>query len=274
MFFLKCARGRERRGGDVGCGWAVATELVFVIGKSGSGKPLNESRPANDGDAHRDVATLESSRAARPGDTFEVLSIGSLVGRYLVVERLGAGAMGVVYAAYDPRLDRKVALKLLRPRPGDGDMALRQERLVREAKAIAKLSHPNIVGIFDVGVHEGNVFLAMEYLAGGTLKRWASAEKRPWREVIKIFIDVGRGLAAAHAEGLIHRDFKPENVLVDKNGVAKVADFGLVRLAADAFDAPTGETSDFSSREIEPADLTRTGALLGTPAYMAPEQFL
>ena len=155
------------------------------------------------------------------------------VGRYLVVERLGAGAMGVVYAAYDPELDRKIALKLLRPQQGEGDQARRQARLVREAKAIAKLSHPNVVGIFDVGVHDGQVFMAMEYLAGGTLRDWMAAKKRPWREIVKMFIEVGHGLAGAHAEGLIHRDFKPDNVLLDKNGVPKVVDFGLVRLSAD-----------------------------------------
>src|SRR3954471_16567210 len=117
-------------------------------------------------------ATLESAPGAHAEGSdpdLDLLSRGSTVGRYLVLERLGAGAMGVVYAAYDPELDRKIALKLLRPQTGAGDRERRQARMVREAKAIAKLSHPNVVGIFDVGVHDGQVFMAMEYLAGGTL---------------------------------------------------------------------------------------------------------
>jgi formylglycine-generating enzyme required for sulfatase activity len=218
-------------------------------------------------------------------DDLDILPRGSTIGRYLVLERLGAGAMGVVYAAYDPELDRKIALKLLRPRTGEGDQERRQARMVREAKAIAKLSHPNVVGIFDVGVHEGKVFMAMEYLAGGTLTDWMAAKKRPWRDTVKMFIEVGHGLAGAHVEGLIHRDFKPDNVLLDKNGVPKVVDFGLVRLSVGAADlTESGATVTESSGRIEAQPpsppvfaaetaLTRTGALTGTPAYMAFEQF-
>jgi tRNA A-37 threonylcarbamoyl transferase component Bud32/tetratricopeptide (TPR) repeat protein len=218
---------------------------------------------------------------------FELLARGSTVGRYLVLERLGAGAMGVVYAAYDPELDRKIALKLLRPQESDGDQERRQARMVREAKAIAKVSHPNVVSIFDVGVHHGHVFMAMEHLAGGTLREWTAHQKPAWRDVIKTYVQVGHGLGAAHAERLIHRDFKPDNVLLDKNGVPKVVDFGLVRLAAaassDSSDSgvtfnqkatATGELApELRSLAAGPAALTRTGALTGTPAYMAPEQF-
>jgi serine/threonine protein kinase/formylglycine-generating enzyme required for sulfatase activity len=223
------------------------------------------------------IASSLPAPKSRPLGLFDP---GAPIGRYTVLSLVGQGGMGNVYGAYDPQLDRKIALKLLRPRFGEGDLALDQERLVREAKAIAKLSHPNIVAIFDVGVHEGNVFLAMEYLGGGTLNQWVTAEKRPWREVVKMFIEVGRGLAAAHAEGLIHRDFKPDNVLIDKNGVAKVVDFGLVRMADSVDPSAMGATDLARSDEFEPpksgarAGLTRTGALLGTPAYMAPEQFL
>jgi formylglycine-generating enzyme required for sulfatase activity len=217
--------------------------------------------------------------AASEGDA-DVLAVGAKVGRYLVVERLGAGAMGVVYAAYDPKLDRKVALKLLRPRAG-GDRARRTARLEREAQGLAKLSHPNVVGIFDVGVHDEQVFLAMEFLGGGTLRAWLETV-RPWREVLAMFTAVGRGLAAAHAEGLIHRDFKPDNVLLDKAGNPKVVDFGLVRLTrmGDASEgdsgegaAPDAEDDDVAASGGAPA-LTRTGAMTGTPAYMAAEQFL
>ena len=115
--------------------------------------------------------------AGTADDDLDLLARGTTVGRYLVLERLGAGAMGVVYAAYDPELDRKVAIKLLRPHEGRGDPSRRQARLVREAKAMAKLSHANVGGIFDVGVHEGQVFLAMEYLRGGTLREWLAGEE-------------------------------------------------------------------------------------------------
>jgi formylglycine-generating enzyme required for sulfatase activity len=229
-----------------------------------------------------------TTHESAPGDSqisdpdLEVLERGSTLGRYLVLERLGAGAMGVVYAAYDPELDRKVAIKILRP-AGGGDQERRRARLVREAKAIAKVSHPNVVGIFDVGVHQGRVFLAMEHLAGGTLGDWMAAAKRPWRETVRMFTQIAAGLAAAHAEGLIHRDFKPDNVLLDKSGKPKVVDFGLVRLTTELAltesTNPDGapereETPPSTTTEQTPQALTRTGALTGTPAYMAPEQFL
>jgi serine/threonine protein kinase len=200
---------------------------------------------------------------AGEGADEDVLAKGSSVGRYTVLERLGAGGMGVVYAAYDPELDRKIALKFLRVQEGsEAEKAHRQERLVREAKAIAKLSHPNVVGIFEIGVHEGRVFLAMEFLGGGTLRDWMNAKKRPWREIVKMFIEVGQGLAAAHAEGLIHRDFKPDNVLIDKAGKPKVADFGLVRLRSTEDDAsgPVEEEAPLEVSQAAPVPLTRTGA--------------
>jgi serine/threonine protein kinase/tetratricopeptide (TPR) repeat protein len=209
----------------------------------------------------------------------DVFARGSSVGRYIVLDRLGAGAMGIVYAAYDPELDRKIALKLLRAQTTAGDQARRQARMVREAKAIAKVSHPNVVAIFDVGVHQGQVFMAMEHLAGGTLRAWMTAKKRSWREIVAMFVEVGRGLAGAHAEGLIHRDFKPDNVLLDKNGTPKVVDFGLVRLSAieDMSESGAVRADEGAPRPAaRPSDegaLTRTGALTGTPAYMAPEQF-
>jgi tRNA A-37 threonylcarbamoyl transferase component Bud32/tetratricopeptide (TPR) repeat protein len=231
-------------------------------------------------------STHESDGAdgAKPTATsIDALKKGDTLGRYLVLEQLGAGAMGVVYAAYDPELDRKIAIKVLRPHEGKGDRTRRQERLVREAKAMAKLSHPNVGSIYDVGVHGDQVFLAMEFLSGGTLRDWITAKKRPWREAVKMFIEVGKGLAGAHAEGLIHRDFKPDNVLLDKNGVPKVVDFGLVRLNSAALDQSSTGSVDSTAEEDEvalplaetaEAALTRTGALTGTPAYMAPEQFL
>ncbi len=233
-----------------------------------------------------EISTHESGDGAggSGGGGDDGLKKGDTLGRYLVLEQLGAGAMGVVYAAYDPELDRKIAIKILRPQEGKGDKTRRQERLVREAKAMAKLSHPNVGAIYDVGVHGDQVFLAMEFLSGGTLRAWMAKKKRPWREVVDMFIQVGKGLAGAHAEGLIHRDFKPDNVLLDKNDVPKVVDFGLVRLTGAALDRSTAGSMDaITDEEVVAlplaqtalaANLTRTGALTGTPAYMAPEQFL
>jgi tRNA A-37 threonylcarbamoyl transferase component Bud32/tetratricopeptide (TPR) repeat protein len=228
--------------------------------------------------------TGEDGPVAAIVDDPDVLARGSAVGRYVVLEKLGAGAMGVVYAAFDPELDRRIALKILRPQDDATDRVRRQARLVREAKAIAKVSHSNVVAIHDVGVHDGQVFMAMEHLAGGTLRDWMEAEKRPWREVVRMFRAIGEGLAGAHVEGLVHRDFKPDNVLLDKNGVPKVVDFGLVRLSAavteltssDVFAETVDARAPAQAPPVAPAGpaaLTRTGALTGTPAYMAPEQF-
>jgi serine/threonine protein kinase/formylglycine-generating enzyme required for sulfatase activity len=252
-----------------------------------SGGRLNAGAPGSDTlSADAAPSTHDSGDAAPSSATvgdIDALTRGTAIGRYVVLEKLGAGAMGVVYAAFDPELDRRIALKLLRPQAQTADRERRQARMVREAKAIARVSHPNVVAIHDVGVHEGQVFMAMEHLPGGTLRWWMAEKKRPWREVVRMFIAIGRGLAGAHAEGLVHRDFKPDNVLLDKNGVPKVVDFGLVRLSATTTELTTtdvfAETVDADVSVIAtpaatgPAALTRTGALTGTPAYMAPEQY-
>jgi formylglycine-generating enzyme required for sulfatase activity len=212
------------------------------------------------------------------------LPAGARIGRYLILERVGSGAMGVVYGAYDPELDRRIALKLL-----GGDQAAQEEsaraRLLREAKAMARLADPNVIAVHDVGVFEGRVFLAMEFLGGGTLKSWLGAGPRGWRQVLEVFVAAGRGLAAAHAAGLVHRDFKPDNVLLDREGRPRVGDFGLARDADAAGDQ--GDGAGRAQAALAPASLTgaeaagqrlatltRTGAIMGTPAYMAPEQVL
>jgi formylglycine-generating enzyme required for sulfatase activity len=210
------------------------------------------------------------------------LDTGAQLGRYVIVERVGTGAMGVVYGAYDPQLDRKIALKLIKPGPGVKDTA--RARLLREAKAIARLQHPNVVAVHDVGVIDEQVFLAMEFVAGGTIKSWVAAQPRSWREILDVFIAAGRGLAAAHAAGLVHRDFKPDNVLLDKEQRPRVVDFGIARQAGAADDEIAGETGEpqvdgtatlrDSSGKHALATLTKTGTWVGTPAYMAPEQFL
>jgi predicted Ser/Thr protein kinase len=189
------------------------------------------------------------------------------IARFPVLRRIGLGGMGVVYAAFDNELDRKVAIKLLRPGLGDDGSQLR-DRLLREAKALARLSHPAIVQVYEAGEHDGQVYLAMEFVEGVTLKRWCDAEPRSVRDVLEKFLQAGEGLAAAHAAGLVHRDFKPDNVIVGNDGRVRVLDFGLALVGADTALAIEGELERITVVDR----LTMTGAVLGTPAYMAAEQ--
>ncbi len=197
--------------------------------------------------------TQAESGAARAAD--EPLETGARIDRYLVLGRVGAGAMGVVYAAYDAKLERKVALKLLR-----GYDAADEERLLSEARRLALLAHPNVVTVHDAGRAEARLFLAMEFVEGPTLRGFAKG--RGWRDVVRVYAQAGHGLAAAHAAGLVHRDFKPDNVLVGSDGRARVADFGLARALTDA---TTGNAT--------PSQLSQSrDTVVGTPGYMAPEQ--
>ncbi|WP_395833592.1 protein kinase [Archangium violaceum] len=191
-----------------------------------------------------------------------VLSAGHRLSRYLLEDRLGEGGMGVVYAARDLVLGRTVALKLLRPGMG-GEKE--RARLVREAQAMARLAHPNVLPLFELGMEGEHIFLVMERVEGPTLATWLTEHKRPWREVLALLLQAGEGLAAAHRAGLVHRDFKPGNVLVDAEGRPRVTDFGLVR------EGERGEVGGVPSLETE-EPLTQAGAVLGTPAYMSPEQ--
>jgi serine/threonine-protein kinase len=203
------------------------------------------------------------------------LTRGVAVGRYLVLSLLGRGGMGRVYAAYDPDLDRRVAVKLLHAGWGYGDA---RRLLAREARALGKLSHPNVVQVYDVGEHDGDVFVAMELVEGEPLDRWLRRDPPPsWREVLAVFLDAARGISAAHAKGLVHRDVKPSNILRGKDGRVRVADFGLAArehedLATSAppsIAAPLAETLPApSGGDGESEEST----LVGTPLYMAPEQ--
>ncbi len=207
-------------------------------------------------------------------DVVARLREGAKLGRYVVLSRVGSGGMGVVFAAYDPELDRKVAIKVLRGASGGTgakELADQRARLLREAQAMAKLSHPNVITVHDVGTFEGQVFVAMEFIDGGTLSMWLRESKRTWREVQTVMLAAGRGLAAAHAAGLVHRDFKPDNVLMGTDGRVLVTDFGLARPAAGKTDAFAQVSSVHGTSALGLA-LTQTGALVGTPAYMAPEQ--
>ncbi|HYO66263.1 MAG TPA: serine/threonine-protein kinase [Archangium sp.] len=206
------------------------------------------------------------------------LGRGTPLDRYVVLEPLGEGGMGMVYAAYDSVLDRKVALKLLPPGELDGgpEVSSGRARLLREAQAMARLSHPNVVAIYDVHQHESQVFMAMELVDGQTLLQWEREKPRTWRELLTAYLAAGRGLAAAHAAGLVHRDFKPTNVLVGRDGRVRVTDFGLARphnAPVEQTSDATPDTSPVKAHSLLELNLTQRGAVLGTPAYMAPEQF-
>lgn len=191
----------------------------------------------------------------------------SRLGRYALLHKLAEGGMGVIYVGYDDSLHRRVAIKVLRR----GEAA--REWLLREGQALGRLSHPNVVSVHEVGEERpgGRVFLAMELIEGPTLRAWLDERPRPFADALRLFLQAGRGLSAAHRAGLVHRDFKPDNVLIGEDGRARVADFGIAALAqaaqAEAQAAPPAGVDALSS------PLTQTGVLMGTPAFMSPEQF-
>ncbi len=239
---------------------------MWGMPRSGATTPANEPSAAPSASA-----TLIDDGIERRSDD-QLLSRGQVVGRYVILERVGAGGMGVVYAAYDRDLDRRVAIKLLHSsnRP---DRTKGQSRLLREAQAMARLAHPNVVGVHEASTFQDRLFIAMEFVDGQTLGQWSKAETRSWRAVVSMMLQAGRGLAAAHQQGLVHRDFKPENVLVGHDGRARVVDFGLARSVGEmSRDEPVSQDSGLSSPDSMAIRLTETGALAGTPAYMAPEQ--
>ncbi len=231
---------------------------------------------------------------------------GTAVSRYVILYEVGAGGLGVVYAAFDPQLNRKIALKILVPKAKvrrRGARASAAARLMREAQAIARLSHPNVVNVYDVGRHGEAVFVAMEFIEGITLTRWLEQEERSLVDIRRVFARAGRGLAAAHEAGLVHRDFKPDNVLVSPDGRVRVLDFGLARAdpthasqmsalsqisqisqVSDISEIPDDEDEDleasdgvprareFADSDVLSSPLTRDDTVVGTPRYMAPEQ--
>ena len=194
------------------------------------------------------------------------LTRGGVIGRYVIIDLLGKGGMGDVYAAYDPELDRRVALKLVRDVTGDG-----REHLIAEAKTMARVSHPNVCAVHDAGSFDEGVFIAMELVDGPTLAEWRRTP-RSWREVLAVFTAAGRGLCAAHAAGIVHRDFKPGNVMIGRDDRVRVLDFGLARVGvpSGSVDSVDSETSPEPEEEASPRVVVSRA--MGTPSYMAPEQ--
>lgn len=214
----------------------------------------------------------QRQQAAIEERLFGVVPSAVRVGRFLVLEKIGRGGWGTVYAAFDEQLDRRVALKVLNVRPGDA----RSDELMHEAKALAKLSHPNVVTVHEVGTTvDDRVFMAMEFVSGGTLDEWAAKlEPGPARirKVVHALLEAARGLQAAHDAGIVHRDLKPANILVGDDGRVRLADFGMAHLSADAVDTLDPEASGGDISETQAHRGTGSG-WVGTPAYMAPEQF-
>ncbi|KIG16053.1 High-affnity carbon uptake protein Hat/HatR [Enhygromyxa salina] len=227
----------------------------------------------------------------------DAASPGTRIGRYMIVEVVGSGGVGMVYAAYDPALDRKVALKQLRRSKTIGQTEAvnqRRGRLRREAQALARLSHPNVVPVYEVATFDDQIYVVMEFVEGLTLSGWLAAEPRTWSEVVGMYVQAGRGLAAAHAADIVHRDFKPDNVRVGTDGRVRVLDFGLASPLREAEDAEgvrarLQELVDQSERSLDEDSwtdsaegsgdggsgsglVTREGQVMGTPAYMPPEQ--
>jgi tetratricopeptide (TPR) repeat protein/predicted Ser/Thr protein kinase len=236
-------------------------------GTKASGQETGDTR-----DAWQSISVSASETHPDGPRALAMVQPGTRLGHYVILERLGAGGMGVVYTAYDPRLDRRVALKLLRTSKGSDGAA--GQRLQREAQAMARLSHPNVVTVHEVDRIDGELFIAMEFVEGIPLNAWCRQEGRSWNEVLAMYLHAAEGLAAAHRAGIVHRDFKPANVIVGKDGRVRVLDFGL----AAAVGAHTPDDAALTPSSVTPSGtsldqpLTGTGSLMGTPAYMAPEQ--
>src|SRR5581483_2182941 len=187
--------------------------------------------------------------------------IGAEIGPYRIEAKLGEGGMGTVFRALDTRLNRPVAIKVLSDELAD---AAARRRFQREAQTASSLNHPHILTVYDAGEWEGRQYLVTEYVDGGTLKDWNKTQKRSWRDIVELLVDVADALAAAHAAGIVHRDIKPDNILITKSGYAKLADFGLAKLMENS--SPEEVTRTLTDAH------TRPGMVIGTIAYMSPEQ--
>ncbi len=235
--------------------------------------PFTEDRPsaAEQSTASEATATVtESGAAGVPAAA--PLPRGATLDRYVVLDVAGAGSMGVVYTAFDPDLDRKVALKVVHPaRLAAGQSGTIQRRLQHEAQALARLDHPNVITVFDVGVVGGQLYITTELVDGVDLATWLRAERRSVAAIVSTFLQAGRGLEAAHHAGFVHRDFKPGNTMVGADGRVRVVDFGLARDGAALAQPlePTGAPGTPAGLDL---DETAPSGAVGTPAYSAPEQ--
>lgn len=210
------------------------------------------------------VLVGSGARSSRRGAELDAFAPGAAVGRYRIRKVIGAGAMGIVYLADDPSLHRAVAIKVLRNQRDEASA-----RLLREAQALARISHPHVIVVHEVGTVGEHVFMAMEFVEGMSLSEWLGDGPRETTEILEHFAQAGRGLQVAHDAELVHRDFKPDNVLVGKDGRVRVVDFGLARE-----DVVVDGSSVARETEIgKLMTLTQTGAFMGTPAYMSPEQY-
>ncbi len=233
------------------------TLLRFARGAAGAELPALEAHLDGCEQCRRAIAAAASEQTLPTSPSSHELTPGQRVNRYEVERELGRGGMGVVYQARDVTLDRRVALKLLHARRDEAAQA----RLLREAQVMAKLAHPNVVPVFELGEWHADLYLVMELVTGVTLEAWLKRQKHRRRDILSHFVAAGRGLAAAHAAGVVHRDFKPANVLVGLDDRVRVTDFGLSR-PGPALELPASDS----------AVVTRDGTIVGTLAYMAPEQ--
>lgn len=219
------------------------------------------------------VRTVEDVR--QPTEEIGVLPEGTQIGRYVIKKVIGRGGMGVVYVAFDPSLSRRIAIKILNTNKAGTAMnetKSAQDRMLREAQAMAAIGHPNLVQVHDVGTYDGSVFIAMEFVNGRTLREWnAETNDDDWEEVIKVYKAAAEAVQAAHDAKLIHRDFKPDNVMLGFDNRVRVMDFGLARSTGKR---KSSDSMTMSTSNILGKPLTATGVIMGTPAYMAPEQFL
>ncbi|MEM7156143.1 MAG: serine/threonine-protein kinase [Myxococcota bacterium] len=253
----------------------ASEETTQVLAGSGPQTPPSPSPPTTKasvagGDSASSYGqdTLERIEARVRQRLLSAGSASTRIGRYRLLEPIGRGGMGAVYTAYDEQLDRKVALKTLLPEQLPSERI--RLRFLREAQAQARLSHPNVVTVHEVGESNDEVFLAMEYVHGQSVREWLKSEPA-WTEVLDVFVRAGRGVMAAHDAGLIHRDLKPANIMRNDDGVVKVLDFGLARLAEYEDESTEGALPVSASSSLS-SNLTQSNVIMGTPAYMAPEQ--
>ena len=222
-----------------------------VGSKQLSSNPVSELTSIND-DTNTVIGGITESATTK-----QIVEVGGKVGKYEIRSRLGAGGMGAIFLAFDPLIEREVALKVLSPNLHSSPQAL--QRFLVEARAIGRLNHTHVVSVYDIDVWNDQYFLVMELISGGSVADRVEQGCVPWEEACRIVAEAARGLAAAHEAGIIHRDIKPENLMLTKDGAVKVVDFGLSKLQDAAQDSHTA--------------MTTVGQILGTPQYMSPEQF-